>query len=82
MPPGAPKPGGVGETERYRILLEINNALIANLTREDLFRAIADAVRRVVPFDRTAIFLHDPDKDILAPPKNLWVEKRSRGRES
>ena len=51
---------GAGETERYRTLLEINNTLIANLTREALFRAIAEAVRRVVPFDRTAIFLHDP----------------------
>jgi formate hydrogenlyase transcriptional activator len=54
-----------GETERYRTLLEINNALIANLTRDALFRAIADAVRRVVPFDRTAIFLHDPRRDVL-----------------
>jgi len=62
---GAPKPDEVKEAERYRTLLEINNALIANLTREDLFRGIAEAVRRVVPFDRTAIFLHDPDKDVL-----------------
>jgi formate hydrogenlyase transcriptional activator len=55
----------VGEAERLRTLLEINNALIANLTQDALFRAIAEAVRRVVPFDRTAIFLHDPDKDVL-----------------
>src|SRR6266853_381579 len=55
-----------GETERYRTLLEINNAsLIANLTRDALFRAIAEAVRRVVPFDRTAVFLHDPGRDVL-----------------
>src|SRR5712692_300243 len=54
-----------GETERYRTLLEINNALIANLARDALFRAIAEAVRRVVPFDRTAIFLHDPERDVL-----------------
>jgi RNA polymerase sigma-70 factor (ECF subfamily) len=46
-------------------LLEINNALIANLTRDALFRAIAEAVRRVVPFDRTAVFLHDPGRDML-----------------
>jgi formate hydrogenlyase transcriptional activator len=55
----------VGEAERLRTLLEINNALIANLAQDALFRAIAEAVRRVVPFDRTAIFLHDPDKDVL-----------------
>jgi formate hydrogenlyase transcriptional activator len=58
-------PRAAEETARYRTLLEINNALIANLTRDDLFRAIARAIRRVVPFDRTAIFLHDADKDVL-----------------
>src|SRR5262245_30334731 len=53
------------DSERYRTLLEINNALVANLTRDALFHAIADALRRVVPFERTAIFLHDPARDVL-----------------
>jgi formate hydrogenlyase transcriptional activator len=52
-------------SEHYRTLLEINNAIIANLTREDLFRAIAGALGRVLPFERTAIFLHDPRRDVL-----------------
>jgi transcriptional regulator with GAF, ATPase, and Fis domain len=51
--------------ERYRTLLEINNALVTTLAREDLFRAIAAAVRRVVPFDRIAVFLHEPARDVL-----------------
>ena len=51
--------------ERSRILLEINNAIISNLTREALFHSIAQALRRVVPFDRTAIFLYDPEKKVL-----------------
>lgn len=51
--------------ERQRLLLEINNAIISNLTQEGLFHAIAGALRRVVPFDRTAIFLHDPARDVL-----------------
>jgi formate hydrogenlyase transcriptional activator len=51
--------------ERSRTLLEINNAMISDLTQDTLFRAIAQALRRVVPFDRTAIFLHDPAKDVL-----------------
>ena len=38
---------------------------MANLTREALFRAIAGALRRVLPFDRTAIFLHEPTRDVL-----------------
>ncbi len=53
------------QAERYRTLLEINNAVISNLDRDALFHAIAEALRPVVPFDRTAIFLHDPDKDVL-----------------
>ncbi|MGH7325994.1 MAG: cyclic nucleotide-binding domain-containing protein [Candidatus Rokuibacteriota bacterium] len=53
------------DAERHRTLLAINNAIISNLTQEALFRAIAGALRRVVPFDRTAIFLHDPLKDVL-----------------
>jgi formate hydrogenlyase transcriptional activator len=51
--------------ERYRTLLEISNALVSNLRQDALFTAIAAAVRRVVPFDRSAIFLHDPARDVL-----------------
>ena len=51
--------------QRFRTLLEINNAIISSLTRDALFREIAAAVGRVVSFDRTAIFLHDPARDVL-----------------
>jgi formate hydrogenlyase transcriptional activator len=51
--------------ERSRALLEVNNLMIANLTRDALFRAIAQAIRRVIPFDRTAVCLHDPTHDVL-----------------
>ncbi|HSB73697.1 MAG TPA: sigma 54-interacting transcriptional regulator [Candidatus Methylomirabilis sp.] len=54
-----------GQAERLRTLLEINNAVISNLTHEPLFRAVAQSLRRVVPFDRSAIFLHDPEKAVL-----------------
>src|SRR5262245_65618071 len=56
---------GIGEAERHRTLLEINNALISTLDRDALFRATAQALRRVIPFDRTAIFLHDPERNVL-----------------
>jgi len=49
--------------ERYRVLLEVNNAIISNLTRETLFHAISEALRTVVPFDRAV--LYDSDKDVL-----------------
>jgi PAS domain S-box-containing protein len=62
--PASSLPTGT-DVERSRTLLEINNAVISNLTRESLFRAIARALHRVVPFARTALFLHDPEKDVL-----------------
>jgi transcriptional regulator with GAF, ATPase, and Fis domain len=55
----------MGAGALHQTLLEINNALISNLTREDLFHAIATALGRVIPFDRIAVFLHDPDRDVL-----------------
>jgi formate hydrogenlyase transcriptional activator len=58
-------PASPGQAERYRTLLEINNALVANLTQEALFHAIAEALRTVIPFDRTAIFLPDPVREVL-----------------
>jgi len=53
------------DAARYRTLLEINNAVISRLTRDALFHAIAQALRGVVAFDRTAIFLHDPARQVL-----------------
>ena len=47
----------------YRLLLEVNNAIISNLSRESLFRAIAEALRKAVPFDRAV--LYDAENDVL-----------------
>ena len=58
-------PAQDADAQRLRTLLEINNAVISSLTREALFHAIAGALRRIMAFDRTAIFLHDADKDVL-----------------
>jgi formate hydrogenlyase transcriptional activator len=58
-------PAQDADAQRLRMLLEINNAVISSLTREALFHTIAGALRRIMPFDRTAIFLHDSDKDVL-----------------
>ena len=43
-----------------RMLLEINNAVVTKLSRDELWTAIAEAVRRVVPFDRLALSQYDP----------------------
>jgi formate hydrogenlyase transcriptional activator len=49
----------VGAATRERAILDVNNAIISNLTRETLLAAISRALARVVPFDRAALTLHD-----------------------
>jgi formate hydrogenlyase transcriptional activator len=46
-----------------RSLLEINNAIITNLTEEALLGSISEAVRPSIPFDRCAITLYVPETD-------------------
>jgi len=51
--------------QQHRVLLEINNAIISNLTRESLFHAIAEALRKVVSFDRAVLSIHNAEKDVF-----------------
>jgi formate hydrogenlyase transcriptional activator len=49
--------------ERKRILLEVNNAIITNLTQQALLQSISKALDNVISFDRCAITLYQPDRD-------------------
>jgi formate hydrogenlyase transcriptional activator len=51
--------------QRKCSLLEINNAIINNLTQEALFASAYEAIRRVVPFDRAAFLLYRPETKTL-----------------
>src|SRR4029077_12109596 len=51
--------------QRQRSLLEINNAIITNLTQKALLDAICEALQRVFPVDRAAILLYEPSRDTL-----------------
>src|SRR5271156_6137132 len=51
--------------ELKRSLLDINNAIITNLTEEALLRSISEAVHPFIPFDRCAITLYTPETDTL-----------------
>ena len=51
--------------ERHRVLLAVNNAIVATRDREPLFEAIAGALRRVLAFDRASLTLHDAVRDVL-----------------
>ncbi|HXI01763.1 MAG TPA: sigma 54-interacting transcriptional regulator [Candidatus Saccharimonadales bacterium] len=51
--------------ERQRLLLDVNNAIVTCLDRDSLFTAITGALQRVIPFDRAALILHDPVKEVF-----------------
>ena len=51
--------------QRKCSLLDINNAIINNLTQEALFASTYEAIRRVVSFDQAAFLLHQPEKKTL-----------------
>ena len=48
-----------------RSLLDINNAIITNLTEEALLRSISEAVRPLIPSDRCSITLYKPETHTL-----------------
>src|ERR1700684_3532457 len=49
--------------EKNRILLQINNAIITNLTQQALLHSISEALHPVISFDRCAITLYQPEND-------------------
>jgi formate hydrogenlyase transcriptional activator len=51
--------------QRKKALLELNNAIITNLTEEALLRSISEAMRPLIPSDRCAITLYQPETDTL-----------------
>ena len=51
--------------ERKCTVLEINNAIINNLTQEALFASVYEAIRPAVSFDRAAFLLYQPETNTL-----------------
>jgi formate hydrogenlyase transcriptional activator len=51
--------------ERLRVLLDVNNAIVTCLDRDSLFSATVGALRCAIPFDRAALVLHDPVRDVF-----------------
>jgi formate hydrogenlyase transcriptional activator len=48
---------------RRRTILDINNAIVTKLTRDEVFRAICGALAQVVPYDRIALSLYDAESN-------------------
>jgi transcriptional regulator with GAF, ATPase, and Fis domain len=51
---------------RYKVLLEVNNAIINQTSRENLFQSIASEIRKIFPFDRFSINIYEPDSNSLS----------------
>jgi len=49
--------------EKNRSLLQINNAIVTNLTQEALLHSISETLHRVISFDRCAITVYQPERD-------------------
>jgi formate hydrogenlyase transcriptional activator len=52
-----------GERDRLSLLLDITHAVTATLDLKELLQAIARSLRRLVPHDRTALLLYEPDPE-------------------
>lgn len=50
---------------RYKILLEINNAVITNFSIDDFFKALSSELRKHFEYDRLSIFIYDSDAQSL-----------------
>ena len=50
---------------RHRMLLEVNNAIIANLDRRSLFDAVSETLGKTISFDRASLTLLDRETDTV-----------------
>src|ERR1700678_2816509 len=70
--------------EKNRILLQINNAIITNLTQQALLHSISEALHPLISFDRCAITLYQPERDsfrFLAVEGELFSDYFRTGQE-
>ncbi len=51
---------------RYKVLLEINNAIVNQTSQENLFRSMAREIRKIINYDRFSINIYEPDSNSLS----------------
>jgi formate hydrogenlyase transcriptional activator len=49
------------ERDRQQLLLEVNNAVVANLDLDHVFTAVSACLRKVIQHDGSSLVLHEPD---------------------
>jgi formate hydrogenlyase transcriptional activator len=66
----------IGEPHTYQTILNINNAVINQRTREGLFREITQVMEPVFHFDRISILINQPGEDswhYFSPAKGVTI---------
>ena len=53
------------DATRYRLLLKINNAIVSDINRKNLFNQLAKEIKRILTYDRFSINLYDEEKNVL-----------------
>jgi formate hydrogenlyase transcriptional activator len=49
------------ERDRQQLLLEVNNAVVANLDLDDVFTAVSACLRKVIQHDGSSLVLYEPE---------------------
>jgi len=63
-------------TERSRLLLEINNAIVSHLELAPLLKSISQCLRRELPHDFAGLAIYDPEIRQVVPHSGSWQERR------
>src|SRR5262249_25154668 len=56
----------VHERDRKKLLLEINNAVVAHLDLRELLKSVSASLRRIIPHDGAFLTLFDSDRNRLS----------------
>src|SRR6188508_803862 len=51
--------------DRLRLLMQVSEAIATHRDLTTLFRDLARRLPAIVPFEMIALYLHDPDKDVM-----------------
>src|SRR6266852_6960973 len=65
MRPIAGRGAAVVDPDLHRTLLDVSRAVASHRDLPSLLRELFDVLRRVVPFARVALVLHDPGPDVM-----------------
>jgi formate hydrogenlyase transcriptional activator len=49
------------ERDRFRLLLEVNNAVVSHLNLDDVFASVSASLQRVIQHDGCSLLLYEPD---------------------